>query len=249
MYASLQLYLATGDSSYHDDFLVHEAYLDGAGWPEQFNPFWFNLNTIWEGMIFAPYFFSYLITSEPVDAAAQGRLTTMLLYEADKVLDDLAARPYPMGPATTPIGWGGAANQGRYAEPAILAYRLTRDPAYLDAVSQLADYSLGLNPIGKSYCTGLGANPPPNPLQLDSYFTDLAGLGPVPGITVYGPSNSSSGASYQEIVWSKVYPDWDTLHDQRRYSEGWSLIRVQEFTTWETMATNTVLYTFLGGAR
>jgi hypothetical protein len=86
-------------------------------------------------------------------------------------------------------------------------------------------------------------------LHLDSYFTEVAGLGPVPGITVYGPAMGTSGASYQEIVWSKVYPAWDTLPEQRRYSEGWSLVRVQEFTTWETQALNTFLYAFLAGGQ
>ena len=101
----------------------------------------------------------------------------------------------------------------------ILAYRLTGAQRYLDAASRLADYSVGLNPLGTSYVTGLGARPPVVPLQLDSYFTAERGLGPVPGIVVYGPMTEPSTVDYQYRVWSKVFPDWLTLPEQRRYCD------------------------------
>ncbi len=124
-------------------------------------------------------------------------------------------------------------------------YRLTGEQKYLDGISQLADYALGLNPLGKSYVTGLGENPPHNPLHLDSYFTYKKGLGNVPGIVIYGPVVSPDNADYTKVVWEKVYPEWFTLPEQKRYTEGWSLVIANEFTTWETMALNVCMHGFL----
>ena len=246
MYASLQLYLATGEATYHTAFKQHAHYLLGnPGWPEQYNTVWWNLNTIKDGMIFTPYFFGYLITARETDSDIKASFQNMLQQTADKQLRVLNEQPYPLGDAPN-LAWGTATNQGRYANPMALMYRLSGEQKYLDAVSQLADYALGLNPLGKSYVTGLGAHPPNNPLQLDSYFTFKAGLGNVPGIVIYGPVASPNNADYAKIVWEKVYPEWHTLPEQKRYTEGWSLVAANEFTTWETMALNVCMHGFLG---
>ncbi len=245
MYGSLQLYLLTGEQKYHQAFLANADYiLNQAGWPEQYFPPFFNLNTIEDGMVFSPYFTGYLFTDRPTDKTVRDELLNMLSEKAARTLSSLAGQPYPLGPAGT-IAWGAATAQGKYADPAIYMYRVTGDQVYLDAASQLADYSLGLNPLGKVYVTGLGQNPPNNPLQLDTFFTEQAGLGRVPGIVVYGPFANPSSISYQKLVWERVFPRWQSLPEQRRYSEGWSLIPVNEFTTWETLAPNACMYAFL----
>lgn len=247
MYASLELYLATGDDKFHQEFLKNARYLlNQAPWPEQYKP-WFNLNTAWEGMVFAPYFFGYLITERPTDTQVREGLGRILLAAASEVEETLNKSAYPIGQAG-PYGWGTATNQGRYAEPLLLAYRLTKEQRYLDAASQLADYTLGLNPAGKSYVTRLGANSPHNPLHTDSYFTALRGIGAVPGITVYGPVDDPSVVEYEARVYEKVYPKYRTLPRERRYTEGWSFVGQQEFTTWETVALNACMYSVLAPA-
>ncbi|MBN1996576.1 glycoside hydrolase family 9 protein [candidate division KSB1 bacterium] len=245
MYAALQLYLITGKDEYHNAFKENAAYLLGnPGWPEQYHTIWWNLNTIRDGMIFTPYFFGYLITERTTDPGIRNSFLNLLKQSADHQLDVLNSQPYPIGEAPN-LAWGTATNQGRYAEPMMLMYRLTREQKYLDGVSQLADYSLGLNPLGKSYVTGLGVNPPNNPLHLDSYFTCKAGLGNVPGIVVYGPVVTPGDADYTKVVWEKVYPAWNILPEQKRYTEGWSLVIANEFTTWETMVLNVCMHGFL----
>jgi len=247
MYAALQLYLATGDAAYHDAFRANANQLLSnmeGHWPETYHPFYFNLGTIQDGMIFAPYFFAYLLTDKAVDTSVRDQFIALLRAKADEIINDLNHKPYPMGPAPG-LGWGTATNQGRYAEPVMLMYRLTGEQNYLDAASQLADYAIGLNPIGKVYVTGIGATPPNNPCHLDSYFTWQRGIGNVPGIVVYGPMVELSSVGYQFVVWSKVYPAWKELPHQRRYCEGWSLIPVNEFGTYETIVLNACLHAFL----
>lgn len=245
MYAALQLYLATGEDQYHNVFLAEADYLiNDANWPEQYHPTYWNLNLIRDGMIFGPYFFGYLITDLPTNSAIRSGLFDMLEPAADISLSYLAGNPYPVGPAPN-VAWGSITNQGRYAEPMMMMYRLTGNTQYRDAISLLGDYSLGLNPISKSYVVGLGENPPQNPLHLDSYYTHEAGLGNVPGIVIYGPSAGTSGQPYQQVVWEKLYPPWNLMPEQRRYCDGWSLINCNEFTTWETIALNACMYAFL----
>jgi endoglucanase len=246
MYAALQLYLATADDSYHQHFITQANYiLNDAGWPEQYNPVWWNLTTTRDGMVFAPYFFAYLITDLPVNAGIKASFINLLENKSTDVLTALDSQPYPIGPVVPQIAWGVATNQGRYAEASMLMYRLTGEQQYLDAVSQLSDYTLGLNPLGRSYVTGLGANPPNNPLQLDSYYSYKKGVGNVPGIVIYGPVIEPSEASWEKLVWQKLYPAYDTLAEQRRWCDGWSFIGANEFTTWETMALNVCMHAFL----
>jgi len=118
----------------------------------------------------------------------------------------------------------------------------------LGILSQFGDYALGLNPLGQSYVTGLGAVQPQSPLHLDSWFTktDL-GLGNVPGLLIYGPSEERSGADYQRVVSDAVYPRWEELPLQRRWADGWSLVNNNEFTVWEIMVWNICLYGVLNG--
>ena len=49
--------------------------------------------------------------------------------------------------------------------------------------------------------------------------------------------------------WSKVYPAWQTLPEQRRYCGGWVLTEADEFTMVETITLNACLCSFLGSAQ
>ena len=169
-------------------------------------------------------------------------------------------QPYPQG-VTRFMGFGAATAQGRYADVYAFASLFTTDPArkqrYTNAVSQYADYALGLNPLGMSYYTGLGTDQPVSPLHLDSFFTKYGlsdgvtaehvrkPIGNVPGILVYGPTEGRSGTPYQRAVSDKLYPEWDRLPAQRRYADGWSLVNCNEFTVWETIVWNVVMHGFL----
>ena len=106
--------------------------------------------------------------------------------------------------------------------------------------------------------TGLGTNVLQSPLHLDSYFTQtgksdgVSGAqipkGPYPGILIYGPTKDRSSAEYQRAVSDLLYPEWDRLPLQRRWSDGWSLVNNNEFTVWETLMWNVCMYGYLYSA-
>ncbi len=261
MYAALQLYLSKSliqgisslDSLYHRRFseLARKMVVSTGVWPDQYLP-----GNNMAGVQTA-HFFSYLITAAPVDSSLKKDLadTVRADAEAGGYMGNLSLQPYPVG-ATRSIGWGAATAQGRYADVYCFAYRLNPDRRYVDTVSQYADYALGLNPLGKSFVSGLGTDQVNSVLHLDSYFTRY-GKGPhegnpvgnVPGLVVYGPSEGRSDAPYQRAVSDLVYPSWESLPVQRRWADGWSLVNSNEFSVWETSVWNLCMHAFLASLR
>jgi len=73
------------------------------------------------------------------------------------------------------MGWGAGTAQGRYADVfcygMLLTKNTTEKQSFFESVALYADFSLGLNPMGISFYTGLGTDQPVSPLQLDSYYT------------------------------------------------------------------------------
>jgi endoglucanase len=260
MYASLQLYLATGESEYHTIFKrsAQAIVVGGGTWPEQYLPG--NLAASAQTV----HFVSYLTQeSRPVDAALVQALKQRIFHFADNgtyMGPPPEKEAYAQG-ATKFVAWGAATTQGKYADVYAFASRFTSDLAkkqvYINAVSQYADFSLGLNPLNRSFVTGLGTVGPRSPAHLDSYFTKFGlsdgvtqdhlgkSKGNVPGIVIYGPTEGRSGAAYQTAVSNKLFPAWDKLPGLRRWGDGWSLINSNEFSTWETMVWNVAMHGFL----
>ncbi len=261
LYASLQMYLATatGDSredllnEYHQIFIdqVKTYIIDNGYWPHQYSPG----NSA--SKIKASHFISYLITNNAVDASTREALYKVLESGADGggymgwTSEEF---PYPQG-VTKFMAWGASTAQGRYAEAPAFMIKLSENQAdkqrYVNIVSQFSDYSLGLNPLGQSYVTGLGTRQVQSPLHLDSWFTKMGltpdggpqpTLGNVPGIVIYGPTYTRSGVAYQTLITDQLYPAWDDQPGQRRWADGWSAVNNNEFTTWETQVWNTCMF-------
>ena len=256
MYAALQLYLASASGNaqidaqnkYHLQYiqLANELIVNGGNWPDQYyggNP---------AAKIKASHFASYLFTKFNTDATLKSNLIATLKTSADEggyMAWNPAIYPYAQG-ATKFIGWGALSAQGLYAEAPCYMYKLSVSSVdrqkYYNLASNFANDALGLNPLGKSFTTGLGKDQPQSTCHLDSWWTKY---GKVPGIVTYGPMESRSKIDYQAVVSDKVYPTWDKqagqMPGQRRWSDGWSLISVNEFTTWETNVWNTCMWGFL----
>ena len=265
MYAALQLYLAnaTGDSSqdmnnsYHKVFraIARWIFVERGKWPHKYKP----------GNSYAKsqtaHFISYLITDKTVDPELYDKMKSKIFRGAEDggYMGKRASQyPYPVG-VTKSFGWGAATSQGKYADVYCFAYRLTDDKTkkqeYFNEVSQYADYTLGLNPLGKSFVTGLGDNRINSSLHLDSWFTKYGKgnheghpIGNVPGMVVFGPSEGRSQAFYQKVISDRIYPSWDDLPLQRRWADGWSLVGGNEFSTWSILAWNVCMHGFLYNA-
>ena len=248
LFASGQLYLATGEARYHAMFQKqarHFFHLDGSrtAWPAEYHGTYFNLETIEKGAVFTHYFSSYLLeTNRATDAAIVQAARAAVLRKAGETLEKISG----VGFATVSTGsWGASTGVGRYGDFLIHAYRLTGDERYLEGAMRLADWVLGANPSGRCFTTGLGSDPPLNPLHLDSYFHLQAGRGPVPGLVIYGLTEPPGEAPYVKAVTQHLYPDMAHLPPARRFTDGWSVVGQNEFTVWETLAPNAFLHACL----
>lgn len=248
LFASGQLYLVTGEARYHAMFQQQARYffeLDGnrSAWPAQYHGTYFNLETIAQGAIFTHYFASYLLeTNRPTDPAIVRAARQAVLRKADETLKKISGDGF----ATVSTGsWGASTGVGRYGDFLIHAYRLTSEPRYLEGAMRLADWALGVNPLGRCFTSGLGSSPPWNPLQLDSYFHIQAGRGPVPGLVIYGITEPPGAAPYVKVVTQHLHPGMAHLPPARRFTDGWSVVEQNEFTVWETMAPNAFLHACL----
>jgi endoglucanase len=274
MYAALQLYLLTGDPTFHNIFrtaantiILHNGQLLP---DETYQPG--NISYTCQ----TADFISYLIPNVPnPDTTLQQNLKSNILWFANTPNAPYMGlppetQPYPQG-VTSILEWGSGTSQGLYADVWMYATLFETDPVKLqndvNAVCQYADFCLGLNPINMSYYTGLGTDQPNSPLDCDSYFTkygatdgvtrnpdgtldyhtNSAGVpfGNVPGICVYGPFDDREGWDYAMAVSGKMVPAWTALPQQRRYAHGHSLIHNNEFAVGGNMVWNIPMYAFL----
>jgi endoglucanase len=247
LFAGCQLYLATGEAKYHEVFRAQAHYafeMEGqkSKWPAQYHGVYFNLVGTDQGAIFTHYFVSYLLdTTHEKDAAIVAAGREAIIRKAKEVLGKIRGDGFAM---VSTGAWGAATGVGRYGDFLIHAWRLTGDTTYRDAAVRLADWALGVNPPGWCFTTGLGSRPPYNPAHLDSYF-HLQDRGPVPGLVIYGYAEPAMGLPYVRAVLQHLYPTWEKLPAARRVCDGWSLIELNEFTVWETMAPNAFLHACL----
>jgi endoglucanase len=248
LYAACQLYLATGEAAFHAEMREPAELVFGLNgrkskWPAEYKGHLANLNYVNEGMVFTHFFAGYLLEPKLAkDAELEKPMKAAVLRQADEILRATEQKGfviYKLG------DWGMSTATGRYADYLLNAFRLTGEQRYYDGASLLADWQLGANPAGRCFTSGLGYRPPYNPLHLDSFDTIRRGLGPVPGIPIYGITQTLNAPPYVKAVTQHLYPAFEKLPEARRYTDGWSVVMQNEFTVWETMAPSAFLHACL----
>ncbi len=256
IYGASELFRLTGEDTYARDFAeqwrsfgpdgVFNAYalehLEPGDYAER-------------GRVMPDYIMGYL-GSERADP----ELKRIALTWMDRISDDLASRvlesPHghrnPRPADRQGLGWGAGSGTSRYLD--VLFSRLslgglsdaTRQ-RYFDALSVAADYSLGANPAGLVYITGLGTRSPEEPLHLDSLAWRKRGRPPVPGIPVYGPVSELPAAEYYDFGKREFHPAFPELPLLRRYADLRTFVTNNEFTVWELQAPYTEHFATLLG--
>lgn len=232
LYFAVEKYLLTGDPAAHE--MVQELSTNALEYARTFNaPPEAFADRAW----LASFFFSYIVAKErPTDQAVVDRFKSAIKAAADKELGYLAEHAYPVGTPSNLRWWGSNVAQGQYAYPCLLQWALTKEQKYIDAASQLMDYTQGLNPIGKCYMTGLGFNRVHNPHDRESAFTKKQGWGPRPGILVFGPGGSGRGVSVPAV---------SGLPRERKYIDNLPSIQWSEFTVYQSLCFPSAIYPVL----
>jgi endoglucanase len=239
LYYAVQKYLLTGDEAAHqmikdlaDNAAAYATTYNGS--PESFAGS--NRANGSDGWL-ASFFFSYIVAkNRPTDPVVVEKFKAAIKAAADKEIGFLEANAYPVGTPMNLRWWGSNVAQGQYAYPCLLYWALTKDQKYIDAASQLMDYTQGLNPIGKCFETGIGFDSVHNPHDRESAYTKQQGWGPRPGILVFGPGGTGRGLSIPPVT---------TLARERRYIDNLPSIQWNEFTIYQTLCFPSSVYPVL----
>ena len=236
MYWNVEMYLMTGEETYHDYVKAHAS--DVMGIVDTFNQ---GTEAFARSAWLPSYFCSYLMTKRPTDPAVTAVFKDALKRTADRELEYLAQNAYPVGTPANLRWWGSNTAQGQYAYPMMLWWKLSGEDKYIDGVSQLMDYLLGLNPMGKCFMTGVGYNRVHHPHDRETEYTNHEmHWGIRPGIIVFGPGlQTRAGRCYPAI--SRETPR------ERVYIDNVEAISQSEFTIYQSLCFPANIYPILTG--
>lgn len=139
-------------------------------------------------------------------------------------------------------------NYGSYTTPrdAGLLFRvhsITHDPELLEWGTYACDESLGANADGLSWTTGLGAHAVQRPLQIPSIADNIDAS--VPGLTVYGPSSTTSAGGIEGSVLAAYDPQPSAWPFAFLYADVSYSPILNEFTVHDSIAPTTFAFGYL----
>lgn len=159
LWAAAELWETTGDEKYLREFErraeSQEFSENGPGWGDV------------QDLGFGTYLLSRHVHGErdPRDAKLVRRLTENLLHRTASIVAQAAKNAHgrPLGEDRKQWFWGCNGNVAAQTFQLHLADRLRPDPRYRETAQLALGYLFGRNYHGRSYVTGLGANPPQHP--------------------------------------------------------------------------------------
>ncbi len=239
MYYNVEKYLMTGNEQCHAYIKEHAA--DAQAMLTTYN----QGSEIFAGRGWlASYFMSYVLApARKTDAATVAVFRDVLEQVTEKQIAAFEENAYPNGVPMSVNWWGSNVAQGQYSYPMLMMWRLTGKQEYIDVVSQMMDYALGLNPLGKCYLTGMGINRVHWPHDRESAYTIEQGWGPRPGILVFGAGN-----------YVRDYPSYPLISRgstarERAYIDVLDNYQNNEYTIYQSLCFPSVVYPVLSGGR
>ena len=199
-YAAAQLYHTTWEKKFHDDFLALTP------WREKPNSEMMSHGNF--DLQLAAYAY-VLIPREKADGAVWDAVFGAIRKEAEmyvrgseKMAYKFLRHPY------APITWGTGAYEN-YAVPVAFLWKLTGERKWHDWLVRTCDNTLGANPMGISWITGLGSRTVRCPLHNSRYRS--GGL-PADGIQEQGPNKNFAGYSYRDAAYPRCVEQFALLY-------------------------------------
>lgn len=196
LHAKLQMYRLTGDEAYLADVPEIAA---NAHPPYE----WRFGRQDWSPWIY----YSILQTRDALPNETVEHWQNFFLKDADERVDMLGDAPYRH---TWPryqdywLGWA-ASHATTFNRAMAIAYELTGDAKYRDAMVANTDFMLGANPMGMSWMPGVGFV---YPIDIQHAMSENDGImDPVPGIMIYGITGGPIWHQFREKVWVAPAPE------------------------------------------
>ncbi|MCZ7649467.1 MAG: glycoside hydrolase family 9 protein [Planctomycetota bacterium] len=251
MLAALCLYRVTKEPAYHEvfaaDLKADPQFQRGEeGWA---GPGWWEL----AAGVYGPLPADFL----GLDAEFQKLVRGKVLEAAEREFVKTASqRGYRLG-----FDWNRTHNLGTFSSPILyqpaIAYTLTGDRKYLDAMHTSAAYFLGGNPMNMVWMTGLGQRSVRSPFHPDSwalidydsmvydneFLPGIVPYGSCDSVDFFGPGFHFSGD--EDFSRSSAYPDVESWPlSETRFENRYS-IAAGEFTVTQNTAPSIFAYGFL----
>lgn len=190
-YAAAQLYHTTWEKRYHDDFIASTPWREKPE-TELMSHGYFNLQL-------AAYAY-VMIPREKADGAVWDAVLGSIRKEGEMYVRGSGQMAYKfLRHPYAPITWGTGAYEN-YAVPAAYLWKLTGENRWRDWLVRTCDNTLGANPMGLSWITGLGSRTVRCPLHNSRYRPE--GL-PADGIQEQGPNKNFAGYSYRDTAYPR----------------------------------------------
>ena len=200
-YAAAQLYHTTWEKKYHTDFLDATPWRETPGTELMSNGF-FDLRL-------AAYAY-ILIPREKADGAVWDAVLGSIRKEAEMYERGSATMAYKfLKHPFAPITWGTGAYEN-YAVPAAFLWVVTGEGKWRDWLVRTCDNTLGANPMGLSWITGLGERTIRCPLHNSRYRPE--GL-PADGLQAEGPNARFAGYSYKDTAYPRCTERFAVLNE------------------------------------
>jgi endoglucanase len=99
------------------------------------------------------------------------------------------------------------------------------------------DYTMGLNPMGKCFMTGIGFDTVHNPHDRESAYTKKMGWGPRPGILIFGPGLRQRN--------NDTIPNVSTMPRERMFVDHLDTYQWTEYTIYQSLCFPSAVYPVL----
>lgn len=197
IWASAELYVATGKPAYLDKFKSMD---DGK----------MQLPT-WNSVKQLAY---YTLLQNAPQLPEVVILKKSLLAYADGMVNAADSNAYQtvMTKTKSNFNWGSNSNAANQGILLIKAYKLSGDKQYLNFALANLDYILGRNGTGYCYVTGFGSKPTMHPHHRPSVADGV--VDPIPGLLAGGPNPGAQ----DKIKLPSLFPDEAYIDDDRAYA-------------------------------
>ncbi len=146
--------------------------------------------------------------SNVVDARLQRAVRAAIITRADAWIANAGSMAYAfIRHPNAPINWG-TGGQPKWLDEVIWAWHLTGAPRYRQWIIRTCDYTLGANPLNRSFIVGLGARTVRAPLH-NSRYSHLGEV--VDGMQVQGPHYEGDGFRVRETAYPPLQKKFAAL--------------------------------------
>ena len=201
-WAAMQMYRATGDESYLQNF-IGSAAKTGMDW-----------STVGD------YGNIAILTMANPNQTMYAKAKKAVLKEADQFVSTAKSSPY--GVSVVNFNWGSNMTVANAGVILGLAYQLTDDTSYLNVSASNLHYLLGSNPIGECFVTGFGTVSPQNPHHRPSMAKKQAMHGMVVGGVNSNLEDSAAKAYLATTAPAKCYVDHSESYSTNEIAIYWN---------------------------